>query len=385
MIARLIFNITTTLFIFIPLVFTFAISHAEEPDKTEKVVITGIGVDIDKAKQNAIRNAVERVIGSYVVSDTIVKNSQLLKDEILSYSGGYLKEMKIISQGKNEDGLFTVQIEAVVISTKLKRKLESLNIATKKVEGESLFGEAVSKINEQKDASSLLKETLSKFPQAAYETTFGKPEIKTINSTKNTAEVIIPLIIKWDAKFIAELKDIISKVSTETFESERIKSFLYSYVVCFSTKKYLKSKKAEYCGIIDLSLYKEAVGKDELNLIYEGFVSGGAVTRLSLFVSFKDKENNIIDTYNYRFDLRDRDSPEKQNIWQGISRDFDSSLLAHAFYDNAYANFPNKLQSVGGTILLITDGEYNMNLKVELGAGKLESISTIEAQFEMNK
>jgi hypothetical protein len=29
-------------------------------------VITGIGVDIDKAKQNAIRNAVEQVIGTYV-------------------------------------------------------------------------------------------------------------------------------------------------------------------------------------------------------------------------------------------------------------------------------------------------------------------------------
>ncbi len=215
--------------------------------------------------------------------------------------------------------------------------------------------------------------------------TFGKPEIKTINSSKNTAEVIIPLAIKWDAKFIAELKDVISKVSTETFESEYIKSFLYSYVVCFSTNKYLKRKKAEYCVIIDSSLYKEAVGKDELNLIYGSSVSGGAVTRLSLFVSFKDKENNIIDTYKYRFDLRDRDSPEKQKIWQGISRDFDSSLLAHAFYENAYANFPNSLRSVGGTILLITDGEYNMNLEVEIDARKLESISTIEARLEMNK
>lgn len=376
-------RIGTALFSLVLLVFVSTLGYTEEPEKTEKVLITGIGVDIDKAKQNAIRNAVERVIGAYVVSDTIVKNSQLLKDEILSYSGGYLKEMKIISQGQNEDGLFTVQIEAVVISTKLKRKLESLNIATKKIEGESLFGEAVSKINEQKDASSLLKETLSKFPQAAYETTFGKPEIKTINSTKNTAEVIIPLTIRWDAKFIAELKDIISKVSTETYESERIKSFLYSYVVCFSTKKYLKRKKAEYCGIIDSSLYKEAVGKDELNLIYGSSVSGGAVTRLSLFVSFKDKENNIIDTYNYHFDLRDRDSPKKQKIWQGRNLDFDSTLLATAFYENAYANFPNKLQSVGGTILLITDGEYNMNLEVELDAGKLESISTIEAQLSL--
>src|SRR3989338_876819 len=167
-------SLRIALFLLVLLVFVSTIGYAEEAEKIEKVVTTGIGVDIDRAKQNAIRNAVEQVIGSYVSSDTIVKNSQLLKDEILSYSGGYLKEMKIISQGQNDDGLFAVQIEAVVVSTKLKRKIESLNIATKKVEGKSLFGEAASKINKQKDASGLLKNILSKYPQAAYDIKVGK-------------------------------------------------------------------------------------------------------------------------------------------------------------------------------------------------------------------
>jgi len=78
------------------LVLSLSIAQADEPEKTEKIVASGIGVDMDKAKQNAIRNAVEQVIGTYVSSDTIVQNSTLLKDEVLSFSGGYVKDTKIL-------------------------------------------------------------------------------------------------------------------------------------------------------------------------------------------------------------------------------------------------------------------------------------------------
>ncbi|MCE5227848.1 MAG: hypothetical protein LLG05_18570 [Porphyromonadaceae bacterium] len=96
------------------LLFVLSIStvYADEPERIEKVIVSGIGIDMDKAKLNAIRNAVEQAIGSYISSDTIVQNSAVLKDEVLSYSGGYVKDMKILSQEKNDDSLYSVKIEA---------------------------------------------------------------------------------------------------------------------------------------------------------------------------------------------------------------------------------------------------------------------------------
>jgi len=387
-------SLRIALFLLVLLVFVSTIGYAEEAEKIEKVVTTGIGVDIDRAKQNAIRNAVEQVIGSYVSSDTIVKNSQLLKDEILSYSGGYLKEMKIISQGQNDDGLFAVQIEAVVVSTKLKRKIESLNIATKKVEGKSLFGEAASKINEQKDASGLLKNILSKYPQAAYDIKVGKPEIKSTDPGKNKAKINIPLIIKWDSNFIAELEDVLSKISKENLKMEDLSGLIYKVlsheemrygsgnrVVCFSPKAILKSRKAENCKIIDFIAYKEATGltrhKETVSLMS---TEGVAVERLSLTVFLKDKDDNIIDTYIYSFDLKDGDSSKRHGIWQ----DGKSGQLDYDFGGNVAAanNFPNTLKDIYAITLLITDGEYNMDLETDLDVKYLENISTIDVQFE---
>ena len=40
--------------------------EAQEAEKTDKVITTGLGLDRDKAKENAIRNAVEYAVGIYV-------------------------------------------------------------------------------------------------------------------------------------------------------------------------------------------------------------------------------------------------------------------------------------------------------------------------------
>lgn len=82
-----------------------AFTFCDEPEKIEKVIVTGVGIDADKAKQNAIRNAVEQVVGSYISSDTMVKNNTVLKDKVLGYSGGYVKDIKVLSQEKTDDNL----------------------------------------------------------------------------------------------------------------------------------------------------------------------------------------------------------------------------------------------------------------------------------------
>ena len=103
---------------------------------------------------------------------------------------------------------------------------------------------------------------------------------------------------------------------------------------------------------------------------------------LSLFISFKDKENNIIDTYTYRFDnSRDRDTPERHKIWQ--DRDNSELKILNAFFGSVGSdeNLPNKLYA-SNTLLLIIDGEFNMTVETDIDVKNLENISTIEVQFE---
>jgi len=79
-----------------------------------------------KALDEAKRAAVEQVVGAQVESLTAVRNQRVIKDRILTHSSGYLKNVKIISEGKNSLGAFEVTIQAEVSKSALVRDMDRL-------------------------------------------------------------------------------------------------------------------------------------------------------------------------------------------------------------------------------------------------------------------
>ncbi|MGA2957098.1 MAG: hypothetical protein ABSF48_15410 [Thermodesulfobacteriota bacterium] len=50
-------------------------SFGQQAEKIASVVATGVGIDSDNATKNGIRAAVEQVVGTYISSQTIIKNN----------------------------------------------------------------------------------------------------------------------------------------------------------------------------------------------------------------------------------------------------------------------------------------------------------------------
>jgi hypothetical protein len=78
--------------------------------------------DTKSAKESALtlamRNAVEQV-GSEIISETVVEDFELVKDEIISRARGYIHEYKILEEGKRGDEYY-VKISAVVSAKEVK-------------------------------------------------------------------------------------------------------------------------------------------------------------------------------------------------------------------------------------------------------------------------
>jgi len=358
------------------------LSQGQEPEKIEKVIATGVGTDFEKAKQNAIRNALEQVIGTYVTSDTIVKNSMLINDNILAYSGRYVKETNVIFQKKDSDGLFSVKIETSVVGTQLKRKLESLNIATKKIEGGSLFSEAVSRVEEQKTAADLLTKIMVKYPQAAYVIEIGKPEITSTDATTNKANVSIPLTFRWDNSFLAELKDILSRVSKEQLELTPLTSAWETPIIkhlednnkilCMSKKGVLKSGNADICW----ALQHKPKHSEEYNLLN---LPTSSTMRLTIF--FKDKGTNILEAAAYGMAEADTDNPQKQAIFEGFDPNR-AHQLNFFFSKPGWGSPPNILRRGDNYCILLADGVFNLNAKAKVDINNLNNISSMEVHLD---
>jgi len=284
--------------------------HSEDLEKIEKVIVTGVGTDPDKATRNAIRNAVEQVVGTFISSDTAVKNNQLIKDEILSYSGGYAKGTKVISQEKTDDGLVAVRLEAEVVSTRLKRKIQELNITTKQIEGKSLFAEAVSRQEEKENGAELLAKVLKKYPQAAYTFDVGKPEME--DATAGKAKVSVPVTIRWDSNFVAELKQALKQVAAEEFDTVNLKdmkkiSGLVNYkennAVCFAVDGTWQNGLADHCYAVKKQLtqtQKAGSFGTKAGILWFPSKSG-----FSILLKFKDADGKAL--YTEKYQLVDND------------------------------------------------------------------------------
>ncbi len=111
-------------------------------DKNEvEVVVTGEAAIYngdkiqakDKAVEAALRNAVEQAVGTFVSSETMVQNYEVLSDKIYSHAKGYVKHYKILET--SDDGkAVTVKIKAVVSTKKLEGDIEAIKILLRRME-----------------------------------------------------------------------------------------------------------------------------------------------------------------------------------------------------------------------------------------------------------
>ncbi len=110
--------------------------------QVQTVTATGYGAilagDMVKAKedgtQDALRKAVEQVVGMQIDAKTITENYMVLEDKIYSQTAGYVQSYDVISTNKRIDNSLEVSVRAVVKTGSLKDDLDGI-ITTLRREG----------------------------------------------------------------------------------------------------------------------------------------------------------------------------------------------------------------------------------------------------------
>ena len=127
------------------------------------VTVDGYGITPIEAEKNALQKAVRKAIGEFVDAESIAQNGELIKDEVLTYSDGFVESKKILSgPEKDEDlGFYVVSMEAVVVSKKLVERLKDSKISLSKMGGENMWATSISKIAGAKDGRAILDKFLT--------------------------------------------------------------------------------------------------------------------------------------------------------------------------------------------------------------------------------
>jgi hypothetical protein len=81
----------------------------------------------ERALDDALRKAVEQGVGVHISSQSKANNYQLIYDEILSMSSGYVQQYKILKNYK-KDGMLVVKVSALVKIDDIKNDLISIGV-----------------------------------------------------------------------------------------------------------------------------------------------------------------------------------------------------------------------------------------------------------------
>ena len=187
------------------------------------VKATGVGKDKEEALKNAFRESVRIAVGTVIDSEIIIKNDKVIKDEIIDYSRGFVERHKVLSEGRNSDGLYEVTIRATVKDRQLYEKLRRFQPASAKVEGSNIFGAVTSRMESRKKAAELLAKSLAAtdLPLPLLKTEFlsKKPRMVEENAESVLAEWAVR--VSFDQKLYQEkvypwLKELLSDVATRS-------------------------------------------------------------------------------------------------------------------------------------------------------------------------
>ena len=116
------------------LLYAFTARVAAGSTEVKEVMAEGVSayddaaIARDDALKDAQRNAIEKAVGVYVESSAYSKNNQLIEDNIIAHSRGYLlPDFQVLSEGKESDGLYHVYLSAKVRLGKISQDLDALD------------------------------------------------------------------------------------------------------------------------------------------------------------------------------------------------------------------------------------------------------------------
>lgn len=164
------------------------------------VTATGHGETIEEAKKDAGRNAILEVVGELLDAETLVENDEVVKDEILTYSGAYMEDLKVVGVPVRDQatGLYETKVEAKVRKTQLAKTIHG-----KLVDKVSIRG-GLKKSGKAKSGGSVaaLDTSFADFPASLLRTAVcrdenGVPMFRT--DAKGMVDVKIGLSVDSDA------------------------------------------------------------------------------------------------------------------------------------------------------------------------------------------
>ena len=179
---------------------------------TEPIRVLGTGKNVDEATVNALNIAIERVVGSVILSLRETNNNILYRDEIIKHSAGYIDDYKVISGTKDSVGNYTLVVDVKVKSSKIADRLLGKQGAVSDLQGNKVIGKYNSFLNEGATGDKFIETILESHLRDGYIVTPGRIDVHVDN--KRNMLINIPYKVKMNQNWVKAYMEALSVVES---------------------------------------------------------------------------------------------------------------------------------------------------------------------------
>jgi hypothetical protein len=158
---------------------------------------------IEAARKEAFKLAVAKAVGSLVVSEREIRNSELIRDDILMYSSGYVEDYEFKSETQ-VGSLYRVVALVWVSESKIADRLQISKKAAGQVDGPKLARKLETYVDQKVASDKLISNIISEFPKNTFVLEVGKTSSRLV---ERSIQVVVPFKIRWEQSFITSLEE----------------------------------------------------------------------------------------------------------------------------------------------------------------------------------
>lgn len=166
------------------------------------------GRDFEAAKHQAFRLAVEQAVGSVILSETEMRNNHITRDEIVSYSSGFVDRYNILSR-TDVPGKTELVMEVWIAQSSIANRLLAKNTTEKSIDGERLATQYGTIIDERTRGDRLLQTVLNDHPRRSFTVKFRQPEV-TMDTMRNLM-VGLTWEVHWADEYYRSLQETVKQ------------------------------------------------------------------------------------------------------------------------------------------------------------------------------
>jgi len=171
-------------------------SDTEVSDEIVVVETRGAGATPREAFDDAVREALRQVVGTFIRSDSRLQNDQLVQDRVISHSQGFIEKVEKIGIAELKDGVYLQEARVHVRRGRISAAMVAPGPQSVEVDGSTLAARVTTMIEQKRSAQELIEALFEGWPASVMNSEVSQGPLESIRGVKRRPEpassVVLP-------------------------------------------------------------------------------------------------------------------------------------------------------------------------------------------------